>query len=255
MKRTSCLLLFACACLTRVTLADASYLVVAKAGATDVSGGSCSQSDDSGVIAAPSASASVTCPGGTADAIADLTTASIRLFAAADSTPQAQMVVSAEAELFDVVHFQVPPAMNGQPFSLGVAFALDGVITPDAAPYTSGLLTSRCILSDQGNFDTFDGLFVDTAPVSGLRIASGTIEITPPAYAMNVSMHLIAPGLTEGTIDFSTTAELQLAMPPGVTYTSDSGVLQVPEPSAAAIGAAACVALAMRPRRRAPTLD
>jgi hypothetical protein len=227
----------------------ASYAVVAKAGVTDVSGGSCSQSDDSGVLAAPSASASATCPSGSAGALADLTTASVGLFVSANSTPQAQMVSSAETELLDVVHFQVPPAMNGQPFSLGVTFALDGVITFDADPYVTALLSSRCILVDVSNFDSFDGLFTDTTPVSGLRTVSDTIQITPPSYSMNVSMHMLAPGLMEGTIDFLTTGELQLALPPGVTYTSDSGVFHAPEPAAAAIAAAAFASLALLRRR------
>jgi hypothetical protein len=61
---------------------------------------------------------------------------------------------------------------------------------------------------------------------------------------MNVSMHLLAPGLTEGTVDFLTTAVLQLTMPAGVTYTSDSGVFLAPEPGAAALGAVASIVLA-----------
>jgi hypothetical protein len=250
---TNCLpsaAVLACACLAFAAPA-ASYAVFASAGATDVSSGSCSDSDVTGVLAAPSASASAACANGEAQAFADLTTASVGLFASADSTPLNSMIVSAETELQDVLHFQVPPAMNGQPFSLGVAFALDGVITPNADPYFSGpgLLTSRCVLTDQGNFDSFDGLFVDTAPVSGMRIASDTIEITPPGYSMNVSMRMIAPGLTEGTIDFLATGKLHLALPPGVTYTSDSGVFHAPEPAASAIGAAAFASLALLRRR------
>ncbi|RIL06547.1 MAG: hypothetical protein DCC71_06465 [Proteobacteria bacterium] len=240
-----------CACLA-VASPAAGYAVVAKAGVTLLSGG-CSDSDDSGVLAAPSASASALCSNGAAQAFADLATASIGLLAVADSTATVQTLSTAEAELLDVVHFQVPPAMSGQPFTLGVAFTVDGVITPDADPYFTALLSSRCILTDVSNFDSFDGLFTDTTPVSGPRTVSDTIQITPPDYSMNVSMHMLAPGLTEGTIDFLTTGELQLAIPPDVTYTSDSGVFHAPEPGSAATCAAACAALAFARRARRPS--
>lgn len=250
MKRLRCCAWLACAGLAAVATPASGYAVFASAGATDVSGGSCSQSDSSGAIAAPSAAASVTCPGGAAEAMADLTTASVALFASADSTPTAQMVVSAETEFLDRLTFQVPPAMQGQPFLLGVTFAIDGAITPDATPSSGSLLTSRCIVTDSGFASSFDGLFVDVVPVSGLRTVSGSVEVTPPAYAANVSMRMITSALTEGTVDFLGRGEMRLTLPPGVTYTSDSGVFQAPEPGAAAVAIAACAGLAAVQRRR-----
>lgn len=244
-----CTAVVASACIAVAAPADAAYFVVAKASAS-AGDGSCSDVDDSGVLNAPSAAASAACATGTAEATVDLATASLGVVAFADSTPQDVTISSAEAELFDVLHFQVPPAMQGQPFALGVVFAVDGAMTPDAAPHiTTTLLLSRCVLADLGSIATFDGLFVDTTPVSGLRTIPGTIEITPPGYAMNVSMHMNAPGLTEGTVDFLTTGALQLALPPGVTYTSDSGFFHAPEPGAAAIRLAAIAALAFTRRR------
>lgn len=221
--------------------AAASYSVVATAG---VSAGICTDVDNSGVLTAPSASASAACPSGSAQAFADISTASMGVYAFADSTPQVLTITSAEAEFFDQVHFHVPPALDGQPFSLGVAFALDGAISADATPTVTALLTSRCILTDLSSQQQYDGLFVDTSPVSGLRTIPGTLSITPPDYTMYVSMHMLAPGLTEGTVDFSTSAELQLDVPPGVTYDSDSGVFHAPEPGTDAIGTAAAAALA-----------
>jgi len=223
--------------------AAASYLVVATAGVS-VGSGICTDIDNSGVLTAPSASASAACPSGSAQAFVDISTASMGVYAFADSTPQALTITSAEAEFFDQVHFHVPPALDGQPFSLGVAFALDGAISADATPTATALLTSRCVLTDVSSQQQYDGLFVDTSPVSGLRTIPGTLSITPPDYTMNVSMHILAPGLTEGTVDFSTSAELQLAVPPGVTYDSDSGVFHAPEPGTDAIGTAAATSLA-----------
>ncbi len=227
------------------TPAAASFFVVAKA-AVSAGNGSCNDIDDSGVLAAPSASASALgCANGAAGATVDIATASMGLFAFADSTPAAGTITSAEAEFFDVVHFHVPPALDGQPFDLGVVFAVDGVMTPDVAPTVTTLLTSRCVLTDVSSSTGYDGLLVDTSSVSGLRTIPGTLSITPPTYTMNVSMHMLAPGLTEGSVDFHDTAELQLAVPAGVTYDSDSGVFHAPEPGAFSTGAAAYGALAV----------
>ena len=231
-------------CLAFATPAAAIYRVIASAGVSAGSG-TCNDIQNTGELTAPSASASATsCPSGSAEATADLTTASISLFAFADSTPQTLTITSAEAEFFDVLHFQVPPEMQDQPFDLGVVFVLDGFISADATPTVTTLLSSRCVLIDLDSVQVFDGLLVDTSPVSGLRTVHGTLLITPPDYTMNVSMHLLAPGLTEGTVDFLTTAALQLAVPAGVTYTSDSGVFHAPEPGAAALGAVASIVLA-----------
>jgi hypothetical protein len=232
------------------TPAAASYFVVAKATAS-LGTGSCNDIDDSGVLTAPSASASaLACPSTAAGAEVDIATASMGVFAFADSTPGFTNLASAEAEFFDVVHFDVPAVLEGQPFELGVVFAVEGVMTPDAAPHVNTLLTSRCVLGDLNSSDTYDGLLIDSTPVSGLRTIPGTITITPPAYSMNVSMHMLAPGLIEGTVDFLTTGELLLEIPPGVTYTSDSGVFHAPEPGAGAVGAAAGASLAVARSRR-----
>jgi len=243
--------LLACACFAVATPAAANYFVVARAGVTALNG-TCSDDDDSGVLVATSASAAATCPTGTAEASVDLATASMRLFATADSAPSADVVSTARGEIQDVLRFQVPPAMQGEPFALQVQFVLDGEISPDALPYLpyfTVLLSSRCTLTDFSNFDQFDALVTDLAPIGVPRIRGGTISITPPDYAMNVSLQMLAPGLKEGTIDFLSTAELRLAAPEGVTYTSDSGVFQAPEPGAAAIGWAAIAALALLRRR------
>lgn len=106
------------------------------------------------------------------------------------------------------------------------------------------LFTARCVLTDTGTQQQYDGLIIDTSPTSGLRTISGTLTITPPDSAMNVSMRLYAPGITEGAVNFLNTGRLWLEVPPGVTYTSDSGVFQAPEPGGAAIGAAAALSLA-----------
>jgi len=225
--------------------AAADSFVIAQA----ILSGACSADDFSGVLVAPSASASVECPSGTAEASVDIATASMRLFASADSTPPTDTISTARGEIQDVLHFQVPPSMQGEPFELEVQFLLDGVISSDALPNFSVLLSSRCTLTDFSNLDQFDALVFDLAPIGGRRTRDGVLSITPPDYAMNVSLQIIAPGLREGTIDFRQTAELRLALPEGVTYTSDSGVFQAPEPGAAAIGGAAIASLALLRRR------
>jgi hypothetical protein len=169
---------------------------------------------------------------------ADIATASVGLFVAADSTPTVTALSSAEVEFLDVVRFEVPLALSGQEIEIEVACVLEGTMTLDAAAFMGGvLLQSRCALADSAGANLFDGLFVDMSPVSGVRVRSGSVTITPPDYAMNVALRMRAPGLSEGFLDFRDSFEIRFSTPPGVTYTSDSGVFQAPEPSAAAAGA------------------
>lgn len=248
-RRFASVLLLAAVGLACATPAWAGYFAIARAGAS-VGNGSCTDLGDSGVLVAPSASASALgCLGAAAEAFADISTASMGLLVSADSTSQAVSIANAEAEFFDVVHFQVPPDLEGQPFELGVFLEVDGVMTSDAAPQVSVLHRSRCILTDLGSFAGYDGLVIDQVPTSGRRIFPGTLTITPPSYAMNVSMHILAPGLVEGTVDYRATSRLLLDLPPGVTYGSDSGVFQAPEPGATALGAAITVTLVAAHRR------
>lgn len=53
-----------------------------------------------------------------------------------------------------------------------------------------------------------------------------------------------ADQLQTNDVDFGNTAQLSLIAPPGVTWTSSSGVFLVPEPSVAALLGAGCLALA-----------
>jgi hypothetical protein len=231
------------ASLGAASAAAAASFVVAKAGVS-VGTGSCTDIDDSGVLSAPSANAAATCPSGSAEARVDLTNASLGIFASADSTPQATTISNAESELFDRLHFHVPPELDGQPFSLGILFAVDGAMGAGATPNTGLLLSARCTITDIDSAQGFDGLAIETTPFSGTRTFPGVLSVTPPDYTINVSMHMLAPGVTEDVVDFLTSGTLYLGVPSGVTYDSDSGVFFAPEPGAPAIAGAAAAALA-----------
>ena len=238
------------ASLGAASTAMAASFVVAKAGVS-VGSGTCTDTDDSGVLSAPSANAVATCPSGSAEARVDLATASLGVLASADSTPQATTISTAESELFDRLHFHVPAGLDGLPFSLGILFAVDGVMGAGATQTTGALLNARCTITDMGSFDVFDGLAIETTPFTGTRTFPGVLSVTPPDYTINVSMHMLAPGVTEDVVDFLTSGTLHLTVPPGVTYDSDSGVFFAPEPGAPAIAAAAAGALAAVRRRMA----
>jgi hypothetical protein len=60
----------------------------------------------------------------------------------------------------------------------------------------------------------------------------------------------IADQLQTNDVDFGDTAEISVIVPAGVTWTSSSGVFLVPEPSAAAMLGAGCLALVGLARRR-----
>ena len=89
------------------------------------------------------------------------------------------------------------------------------------------------------------------SPTSGPTDFSGTIEVHQPFLTAQLAMTLLGQGLQDGTVD--SLASIALDLPPGITWTSTSGVLlTVPEasPAAAALGAALTLAALLRTRTR-----
>ncbi|MFO1319657.1 MAG: hypothetical protein U1F52_08580 [Burkholderiales bacterium] len=189
--------------------------------------------------------------------------------------PYASMLVTGDAYLDDFITLALPPA--SAPVPVTVVLAVDGAFDDDSTPVS----TSASLLVNASRAEvTFDwagssgpGGPVPTASVATTGTVTGVIDDPAGLHALLVDTVMVRPGqpvvisatlssrttTREGTwafIDFSHTAALSIEAPPGISFTSGSGLLlttpPVPEPAtwqALLAGFAAWSAMALRPGR------
>ena len=243
------------ACAIPTSVAAQGYQV--QATATAISG-ACTDSDATGLISAATAHAFATCtaPGTVvADGDVDLASATTALVLdAAGSYANAAGL----AQLVDNFVFQDPSHVlaPNEPLVVGVTFRLDRSVS-------AGAMTSTPAYSFvYYDFDIID--FYYSADPAALFEASGDVDVTgdavdeysgtivvrQPFLTAQLGMTLLGQGIQLGVVD--AVASIQLDLPPGITWTSSSGVLlTVPEPASALAALVALLALASRARRYA----
>ena len=218
---------------------------------------------------------------GSASASADLATASLHTFA---TNTQGQLNVTAGASFQDTLHFFNPA---GTPFFVGLGFLSDGDLSV-AAPSAGGAVnTDFTVSTDSSRSETFVAIldggsqfgcptdFVPCFPtefdrgwtggffssdIPGKVIFSGFVSLsgTHPFMTIGLSSNLILTG-APATFDYGQTTSVQLSLPDGVTFTSDSGVFdqdltptmpaQAPEPAGIALLGAGLLLIAATSRK------
>jgi len=187
------------------------------------------------------------------------------------------------AQLQDTLHFTVAGADADTVTPITFVFAVDGTLVQTSS-YGQGYVRASLNLNNEGaqvsyNQDLNSGtnnLDVATAPLvngwasrdysvltSNQALFEGTFDIIGSTSDVLVDLQMEVNCSDGMTCNFDNTGSVDLILPSGVTYTSDSGVFlsglsptSVPEPSslaglASAIGG---VAVALR-RRRSPNGD
>jgi hypothetical protein len=190
---------------------------------------------------------------------ADLTTGSVGLGFVASPVAGGYAGGAGQSSLTDQLHFTVAGGIGqNEDLLLPVTFTLDGSLSPDALfdPVYGRYLDYNFSFSDFASSDPEHALAaygpVTTTPFVGPLTFSKVVKIRGAFLTASVALDLFAPGITQGSVDFLHTATVALDLPPGVSFTSDSGVfLTAPEPAGAALGAASGLALAALRRRRA----
>jgi hypothetical protein len=247
-------------CLASAAPAPAYYSV---RGVTSVTAGTgaCNDSQLVNAVQLPSVATSAGCvaPSGASasgETIADLTTGSVGLYVVAAPLPSSSSA-AAQAEFTDQLHFSVPGGIGqNEDLLVDVTFTLDGVVSPTAIPVYAHFLDYNFEFYDFSDPSGADYSFVpsgsiDAAPFAGPLTFTKTVKLHGSFLTANVSILLGAPGIYDGSVDFFHTATVAIDAPPGVTFTSDSGVfLTAPEPAGAALGAASLLALAGLRQRR-----
>jgi len=208
-----------------------------------------SATTSAGCIAANGASAS----GVTS---ADLAAGSIGLELFASPISGGYAGAAGQAFLIDQLHFTVPGGVpQGDDLLVGVTFTLAGALSADALfdPIYGRFLDYDLNFYDWASpFDPEHGLKeygqLTTTPLLGPLVFSQVVKIRGDFLLANVSMYLTVPGITQGSLEFldlQDGATIELDLPPGVTFTSLSGVfLTAPEPASTTLGIACVLTLA-----------
>jgi hypothetical protein len=193
----------------------------------------------------------------TADALADLPSGSAAVsIAAAGSTPSGDAFASARAMLQDRFLFSVPEGLlaPGEDLLVDVTFRLHGAVSIGALAAAGGenfLIYSLCISDPSG---ITAGKFLNRGTIDmetfGETVFTQTVTVKQPFFWTDLFMELWIPGVLEGAVDYGATIEIDV--PPGVGWSSESGVLlTAAEPGAGLAGAIAAVAvLAVAPLGR-----
>ena len=190
---------------------------------------------------------------------ADLATGSVGLAFLATPVAGGYAGGAGQSSLTDQLHFAVAGGIGqDEDLLIPVTFTLDGTLSPDALfdPIFGRYVDYDFSFFDFASFDPEHALSafgkVTTTPFLGPLTFSKVVKIRGAFLTANVALDLFAPGIIQGDVDFLHTATIALDLPPGVSFTSDSGVfLTAPEPAGAALGAAALLALVALRRRRA----
>lgn len=238
--------------------ATAQINQVAAVGSAVTSG--CLDTDNTGLLVATAAYALASCANASGSALAEGTvdlptaTSALRL----EATPFNLSNAAGQTQLVDNFIFQDPTQVlaPGEPLIVGVTFTLDGAVAPGSLTANPGVysyLSYSLSLVDFYYGGDPDASFQVTGaimtPTSGAMQFTDTIEVRQPFLNAQLSMNLTGPGLTEGSVDY--VASIDLDLPPGITWTSTSGVLlTVPEPAPALAHGVVLASLALLQRRR-----
>jgi hypothetical protein len=213
----------------------------------------CTDSDQTVPSQLPSAMTSAACTaanGASASGAtsADLTTGSVGLEVFANPVVGGYAGGSALAALTDQLHFTVPGLAPGADLLVRVTFTLAGTFSPDALFQT---IYGRYLDYNLSFHDFTASGTLTTTPFLGPTTFSEVVSIPSPFLDANVAMTLFVPGIEQGSVEFLHTATIALDLPPGVTFTSESGVfLTAPEPASTTLGVASLLALACLRQRR-----
>lgn len=212
--------------------------------------GACSDSELVNATPAPSLTTAAGCvaPSGSAasgETVADLATGSVGLLLLASPLPSSSAASSAQTQLTDQLHFTVPGGIGqNENLLVDVTWTLDGQITSTTLPTFAHPLDYSLEFYDFA--DPFTGahghnVFASRdAPYLGPESFTKTVALSGAFLTANVAM-LLGGGIQDGSVDFLHGATIAIAAPPGVTFTSDSGVfLSAPEPAGSLLG---CVGL------------
>jgi hypothetical protein len=215
-------------------------------------------------VATPS---SPTCAGQSASGSmhAEAATRSIGMRLAASGP---QTTAAAQVSFIDSWIITPPPGTPAGFITMPVSFSLEGLVAPGSTFSFGRFLDYVFTISDPNsgggnplqNFQVTGQ--ITTTGVSALTF-NGNVsfrnfnQASLPMTAM-VEMTLFAPQLNAGSIDFYNTAVASIALPPGYTATTSSGIplvfAPVPEPGVVALWALglAAVGFASRHQRVAP---
>ncbi len=223
----------------------------------------CNDSDQVVVSPLPSATTAASCTatnGASAAGAsrADLTTGSVGLELFANPVAGGYAGGAGQSALADRLTFSVAGGIGqNEDLLVGVTFTLDGSLSTDALfdSIYGRYLDYNFDFSDFASFapdHALDALgMVTTTPFLGPLTFSKVVKIRGAFLTANVAMDLFVPGIIQGSVDFLNTATVALELPPGVTFTSESGVfLTAPEPAGAALGVASLLTLAGLRQRR-----
>jgi hypothetical protein len=164
-----------------------------------------------------------------------------------------------ETQLVDQFLFHDPGGVlaPNENLVVGVTFTLDASVSAGASPappYTNFLVYDLSLGDFYYGADPAALFLVSGAlstPTSGPTDFSGTIEVHQPFLTAQLAMTLLGQGLQDGTVD--SLASVALDLPPGITWTSTSGVLlTVPDasPTAGAFTVALTLAALLWTRAR-----
>jgi hypothetical protein len=232
-----------------------AYSVLVDVFASSPSG--CTDGTSTGYVQQPSAQATASCDSATASAMADLPTGITTVSTTASGPTQTgDPNAAAKAELRDRFLFSVPAPAASAPLLVDVTFTLDGAIPVGAigqgnTPFLFYTLTFDDPFNLSDPAATFQNDSSIEVPTSGAIEFTATVPVRQPFFTADLVLTLWAPGLKGGAVDYD--ASVAIDVPPGVTWTSASGVLlsNVPEPGPALTAAVAILALATRNWTRA----
>lgn len=213
-----------------------------------------------------SLSGSAACSGGsaTADLHADAATHSIGLRATVKGSTAApgssQAAASVSSIDFWIVH--VPIGTPIGTISLPVSLTLDGSISSGALSEFNRFLGYNLTISDHyaalspGRLFSALGAITTTGNFAQTFTGFVNIQYFGPGSALpsraDVELNLGFSGLNEGTVDFFNTASISVALPPGFSVTTSSGLplfAPVPLPAAVWLLGSALGALGLARRR------